>query len=178
MNKNELIYFEWLCDKVVKSDVDASYSKLFSILYDCIFIPSLRMDENRAEDGRGLKRRYHIETGDITPPIIRDRCSVLEMMVALAIRCEETIMTDDNYGDRTAIWFWTMIESLGLMTMDDSKFNRRYVKIVLERFIDRQYSKNGEGGLFTIERANKDMRNVEIWYQMCWYLDTLLDSTI
>ena len=32
------------------------------------------------------------------------------------------------------------------------------------------YKRNGEGGLFTINRRGLDMRSVEIWYQMCWHL--------
>ena len=33
-------------------------------------------------------------------------CSVLEMMIALAIRCEEHIMDDPDVGNRTGQWFW------------------------------------------------------------------------
>ena len=82
-------------------------------------------------------------------------------------------MTDDDYGDRTGMWFWNMITSLGLGTMNDARFDERYTNIVLDRFMKRQYSRNGEGGLFTIDGIKKDMRNIEIWYQMCWYLDYL-----
>ena len=82
-------------------------------------------------------------------------------------------MTDGNYGDRTGMWFWNMIVSLGLGGMDDSRFDEKYVDVVLDRFMDRQYKRNGEGGLFTIDGIRKDMRDFEIWYQMCWYLDCL-----
>ena len=98
--------------------------------------------------------------------------SILEMMLALAIRCEETIMTDDRYGDRTGEWFWNMIVSLGLGTMNDSRYDRKYINIIIEKFNNRDYKPNGEGGLFTIKNIKKDMRNIEIWYQMCWYLDS------
>lgn len=82
-------------------------------------------------------------------------------------------MTDDEYGDRTGAWFWNMIVSLGLGLMSDSRFDEKYTNIVLDRFMNRQYKRNGEGGLFTIDGIKRDMRNVEIWYQMCWYLDSL-----
>ena len=41
------------------------------------------------------------------------------MMIALAIRCEEHIMDDPDAGDRTGQWFWSMLVSLGLGSMDE-----------------------------------------------------------
>ena len=102
-----------------------------------------------------------------------ESCSVLEMMIALAIRLEEHIMHDPDIGDRTAMWFWGMLDSMGLSEMDDSEFNLAYVEAVVQRFLDRDYRPDGKGGLFTIEECKYDLRKVEIWYQACWYLDTL-----
>lgn len=180
MNKLEKDYFEWLCSKIIDDESNIKYSKLMSHLYDTAFAPVMNMDVNRADDGKNLRYRFAIEYCDGRPTntILRELdykpyCTMLEMMVALAIRCEETIMTDDEYGDRTGIWFWNMIVSLGLGTMNDSRFDEKYVNIVLDRFMNRQYNRNGEGGLFTIDGINKDMRRVEIWYQMCWYIDCM-----
>lgn len=178
MDKIENKYFDWLCDKVIDNESNIKYSMLMNHLHDTIFVPIMDMDENRVEDGKNLRYRFGLEN-DIPRPIISssldldEPCSVLEMMVALSVRCEESIMADDEYGDRTGTWFWNMIVSLGLGTMNDSRFDERYTNIVLERLMNRQYQRNGEGGLFTIDGIRKDMRNVEIWYQMCWYLDTL-----
>ena len=52
-----------------------------------------------------------------------------------------------------------------------SKFDRDYVEDIVQKFLDRKYSRNGDGGLFTVNRSRYDLRSVEIWYQMCWYLD-------
>lgn len=178
MYKIETQYFDWLCDKVLNDDSNIKYYKLMNSLHNFDFISLLRMDENREHDGAQLRYRFGLEI-DIPRSIIKqsldtsDITSVLEMMVALSIRCEETIMTDDDYGDRTGNWFWNMITSLGLETMDDSRFDDNYVFGVLDVFVNRQYKRNGEGGLFTIDGITRDMRNVEIWYQMCWYLDSL-----
>ena len=73
-------------------------------------------------------------------------------------------MSNFEIGDRTAIWFWDMIDSLGVLSGDKT------VEAVLEKFLNRQYKKNGEGGLFTVKRSTIDMRTEEIWYQVCWYL--------
>ena len=84
-------------------------------------------------------------------------------------------MDDPDIGDRTGQWFWSMIENLGLSDMDDAEYDELYVHRIVKRFLDRGYKKNGEGGLFTIHHsAGRDLRNVEIWYQMCWYLDELV----
>ena len=96
------------------------------------------------------------------------------MMVALAIRCEETIMDDTEYGDRTGQWFWKMISSLGLSSMSDDMFDKKYATYVINRFLNREYEPNGKGGLFTINNCDEDLRNVEIWYQLCWYLDSII----
>ena len=100
-------------------------------------------------------------------------CSVLEMLIALAIRCEEHIM-DDRYRNRTGQWFWGMIENLGLRKMTDARFDEDYADEIIQRFLDRRYKRNGEGGLFTVEHCRRDLRTVEIWYQMCWYLDEIV----
>lgn len=92
-------------------------------------------------------------------------------MIALAVRCEEHIMDDPDIGDRTGQWFWNMIVSLGLGSMTDERFDGEYVDEVVDIFLNREYERNGEGGLFTVNDTDRDMRNVEIWYQMHWYLN-------
>jgi len=136
------------------------------------------MDGNREADGIDLRYRFGYENSYEDPMIaanLDDRpCSVLEMLIALSIRCEEHIMDDPDIGDRTGEWFWNMIENLALGSMSDSKFDRDYVNNAISRFLNREYKRNGEGGLFTIKHCKYDLRTVEIWYQMCWYLDDIL----
>lgn len=169
-------YFEWMyqivCDE---RDSGMSYRKLLYLLYDTDFNYTIPMDGNRAEDGIDLRYRFGYENAyeDATiAAYLDDRpCSILEMMVALAIRCEEHIMCDPDIGNRTGQWFWNMIDNLGLSDMDDIGFDKNYVKSAIQKFLNREYKRNGEGGLFTVKHCWKDLRLVEIWYQMCWYLD-------
>ena len=81
------------------------------------------MDADRAEDGINLRYRFGYENGYESAMIasyLDDRpCSVLEMMVALSMKMEEQIMDDPDIGDRTSVWFWKMIDNLGLGTMHD-----------------------------------------------------------
>ena len=101
-------------------------------------------------------------------------CSILEMMVALAIRCEEGIMDDPDIGDRTGQWFWGMVTNLGLGSMSDENFDRKYVDEVIERFLNRKYDPDGRGGLFRVRNCKYDLREVEIFHQLCWYLDNIV----
>ena len=170
-------YFNWLYDSVCsgKFAEDISYRKLLMHLHNIEFVYSISRDSDRADDGIELRYRFPHEcigVEDICRYIIGP-CSVLEMMVALSIRCEETIMDDPRYGDRTKQWFWGMISSLGLGSMEDSRFDRKYVDGVIRTFLNRKYESDGRGGLFTIRNCDYDLRKFSIWHQLCWYLDRI-----
>lgn len=100
------------------------------------------------------------------------------MLIALARRCEDDIMQEKTLGNRTAIWFWTMIENLELATMTDSNFSLEYVKSVISRFMDRRFSRNGYGSIFFANHRKEDFRTVEFWDQMCWFLAEQYECTI
>ena len=171
---NDEYYFRWLVNIVsVGNDIPnpAGYTKVLRLLYSVNFTWTLMMDGNRAEDGVELRHRYYAETGRTL--IFTLPCSVLEMMVALADRCETHIMSDPIYGDRTGDWFWGMIYNLGLSELDDLHYDETTAYYIVRRLLDRTYKRNGEGGLFTVNNG-KDLRKVEIWYQLGWYLNDIL----
>lgn len=169
-------YFNWMLSIIYEGRYAKknSYLKLLSYLHSVEFTWVIPKDANRAEDGIDLRWRYTYMEGK---GIYEDRsepCSVLEMILALAIRCEEGIMDDPNYGDRTSQWFWKMITNLGLGSMTDAKFDIYYVEDVVARFLNREYEPDGRGGLFTVRNCERDMRDVEIWIQMLWFLDSIM----
>ena len=169
-------YFEWLCELVdiKRFSKRVSYRKLLSHLHNIEFTWFIPYDDNRADDGIQLRRRYALECHDMDLiDYISGPCSVLEMMAALAIRCEENIMDDTAFGNRTGQWFWGMIHNLGLSPMTDSDFDREYIDDVIARFLDREYEPDGRGGLFTIKNCEYDLRTVEIWRQLSWYLGSI-----
>lgn len=172
-------YFKWMCDVVSddKHSRRSSYERLLRYLHSREFTYIIDMDGNRVEDGIDLRYRFAYDCNynqaliasylDIKP------CSILEMMVALSNRCEENIMDDPDIGNRTGQWFWGMIDNLGLGDMDDERFNARLAKVIIDRFLNREYDSDGKGGLFTVKNCRYDMRGVEIWYQMNWYLNEI-----
>lgn len=173
-NQVENDYFEWLYNYVCKGRVNnkISYRKLFAILHDIEFDFYIPNDLERARDGVDLRYRFAIYVDDERVMDILDGpCSVLEMMLALAIRCETTIMDDASYGDRTSQWFWNMLTNLGVSYMTDEKFDREFVVKKVYDFLEKRYDPDGKGGLFYIKDCKEDLRDVEIWTQLCWYLD-------
>lgn len=175
-------YFNWMCNLVCdrKRHDGKRYVKLLWHLHMTEFIYIMEMDDNRAEDGMDLRHKfgdeYCIDEELIIDNLYDKPCSVLEMMIALSIRCEDNIMGDPDIGNRTEEWFWNMIDNLGLSKMHDALFLEEYVDLVLHRFLYREYQPDGKGGLFHIPSTHIDLRNIDIWYQMCRYLNTVLSE--
>lgn len=182
MNLRDVVnnrYFEWLYNTVCEGRFadNISYRKLLMHLHTVEFRYYIVKDGSRAGDGIDLRYRFAydvMDEFDNAERYLTGPCSVLEMMVALAIRCEETLVDDPRMGDRTSQWFWGMITSLGLGSMEDDNFDRQYTDEVIDRFLERRYERNGKGGLFTIRNCDEDLRKIEIWYQLCRYLNTIM----
>lgn len=171
-------YFEWMYDIVCgdRYPEDISFRKLLTHLHEIDFVYQIPRDADRASDGMNLRYKFmlsHRRDYDLECEQYLDGpCSVLEMMIALAIRCEET-MDDPDIGDRTAQWFWGMIVNLGLGSMADDRYDDALVEYTIQILLFRDYEPDGRGGLFTVKNARRDMRDVEIWYQMWWYIETI-----
>lgn len=180
MERDDVInnYFEWLCSLVPCPRRRVTYRKLLYLLFDKEFTYTVLLDENRASDGVHMRYRF----GDIADyhhsiiaTYLDDKpCSMLEMLVSLALRCEENIMGDPKFGDRTGQWFWDMIESLGLTNEDDIHFDKQLANKKIDRFLNRDYELNGRGGLFTFDNPPLRLREKEIWWQMMHYLNEII----
>lgn len=168
--------YSWLVEYVNGSE----YGKLLEDLHDTMFIAMSPLDENRIFDGINARYRFADAVGisrDVIDSVIDNTsCSVLEMMIGLAIRIEDTIMGDEEFGNRTIMWFWMMIKSMGLYNMTNSNIYGEHekVKTIITNFLNKQYKPNGEGGLFTIRNTDKDLRDYDIWRQMCWFYESLI----
>ena len=179
-------YMSWMkqlvCPSLKSKNQMTHYQKLLDFLNTIDFKWVLEMDSNRAEDGVDLRYRFgqdrHYDQRYISERLDVRPCSVLEMLISLAVRCEEHIMSDPAIGDRTDSWFWLMIENLGLICMMDSRFDPDVVRHQIFIFLERKYKYDGSGGgLFVVKYPREDMRRVEIWYQLCWYLDEIIERS-
>lgn len=169
-------YFEWLYSIVKRERFSkrASYKKLLAYLHSIEFIYVDDYDSNRAADGVQLRWRYVYEAKGCEDILDwEEPCTVLEMLIALSFQME-SIMENSDVDYTVGYWFWMMISNLGLEKMSDSKFDKQIVHDNIYKFMHRDYEPNGEGNIFVIDNCATHLRNVEIWWQMCWYLDSIM----
>lgn len=159
-------YFDWLCSIVGERD----RLLLLRSLHERDFVAVLDKDSNRAMDGMELRDEYfetnpYYESGALDGP-----CSVLEMLIGLARRIDFDLKKTDFDRDRTADWFWIMIENLGLEGYTDEDFYdgegaEFAISETIDTWLSREYLPDGRGGLFPLRWPSADQRDVEIWYQ-------------
>ena len=165
-------YFNYLCSFVYDDGFLVGYTKLLRQLFETEFIYS-DLDKNRVGDGISLRYRfdpdnYHSYLDDM--PI-----SVLEILIALALRCEETIMYNESYGNRLPEWFWEMITNIGVARYTDDRYDDKAVAILITKFMTRDYGPTGQGqGCAFRTKKGEDLTNVELWYQMQRHLIDIL----
>lgn len=166
-------YFVWLYSQigsVEKRNLSRTYWKLLRLLYRKEFSwddETMEKDGNRAQDGKDLRRRFLEETDVVNDESgwLEMGCSMLELLIGLALRLEFTS------GSDRAVWFWEMIANLGLTECTDADPpDEHIIEHVLNKVIDRDYLPNGAGGLFPLNTDNVDQRGVELWYQANAYL--------
>lgn len=166
----ENLYFDWLYSKVVdrqNSTPTLSYLNLVRILHNTEFVWLLSGDDNRAEDGKDLRREFLL-LADIPDDLDwrhNTPCSILEMLIAFCGRAQ--FMTDVPARE----WFWEFMENLELHMCNDAEgVDPEYIAEILHTLIWRTYDPTGHGGLCPLDHPRMDQRNVEIWFQFCDYL--------
>lgn len=162
-------YLPWLYGLVAEVRTRRSsrtYWNLFRKLYSTEFAWFVPNDDNRAEDGRELRREWagQMEV-HVDPNWLQLGCSFLELLIGISRR-----LCFEGEGEVSA-WFWHLINNLGLTGFHDrSGFSDQDVDDITSAVIWRTYEPNGQGGLFPLERPSQDQRKVEIWYQLSEYL--------
>ena len=166
-----MTYLDWLAIIAFPDGEQRSlYSKVLTRLYEVDFFAILPRDENRAKDGESLREEYEELSGECCEK--SGPCSVLEMMVALAARCESQIMFDPDEGDRTDLWFWEMFDNLGLSCLYGDRFDEREFRRIIVTFLNRKFGADGYLGPFYIPDFEGDMRKIELWYQLGYYIES------
>lgn len=166
----ENLYFNWLYAKVASvpnPTPSLTFEVLLRTLHNTEFAWLLPGDDNRAEDGKELRREFLV-LADI-PDNVEWRtqipCSVLEMLIAFAKRAE--MQTETSARE----WFWVMLRNLSLDGVNDaSGVEPEEIQEVVHHFLWREYRRDGDGGLFPLNVPKRDQTELEIWYQFCDYL--------
>lgn len=159
-------YLEWLYSLVGRQAENVDHWKLLTQLFSNEFVMLVPNDDNRCVDGVALRDEFVRSDIRIRPSRLwlKTGCSVLEMLIGVARHL--SFEMDGETGE----WFWHLIDNLGLTRYNDKRYNDRWVDHVIERLVWRQYSYDGNGGLFPLEQPHEDQRHVELWFQMEAYM--------
>lgn len=171
-------YFEWLYRQVAsvrQKNPARTYWSLAKQLFTKEFVWLVPNDDNRVEDGRDLRYEFlnevhGLEKHHVDPEWVGIGCSMFEMMIGLSRR-----LAFEDEGE-PAGWFWLLCENLDIRKFNDKKYGEDevyhagLVDETLDAVIWRTYEFDGRGGLFPLEEAAEDQRDVEIWYQLSAYL--------
>lgn len=178
LKKPKYQYFRWLCRQVTQGDYGkVSYKALLLGLHCTKFTWSKEVpkDRCRAMDALSMRNKF-IERRHISPEDAAEigdpyAPSVLEVLVAMCVRVETSIMANDKYGDRTSQWFWIIMSNLGMAHMNDKLFDPDEMDEILDKFMERKYDGDGQnGGAFPLKNPREDLRTTDLWYQFMWYL--------
>lgn len=168
-------YFDWLCEKINLRP--GLYDILISHLHSLPFTWIVELDSNRAEDGLVLRGEFHANKYEIEA--MEDMpCSVLEALIGLALKMDY-ILDDDDKGDRTRIWFWEMIDNLGLDRFTDSFLGGPFGKNIdrtnditeiCQIWLNREFDYSGNGSPFPLKNPHDDQRRLHMMAQLNEYI--------
>ena len=138
MNDEMLLkmYFDWLTELIECDDRTNLYETLLHYLFDTNFVwlESIPLDENRAEDGLELRKFYAKLLGENGGPrlleLLQNKpCSMLEMLVAFADKLTQLVSLE-KYE-----FFWMFIENLGLAWATEYDFDINIVGEIVNDFM-------------------------------------------
>lgn len=168
-------YFTWLMSKISGTIYDVNqYSMMIEELRRIPFVYTIPMDANRVANAAKLPRRWSFEEFHGKVPAEDILCvTVFDVLLQLAIDGEDAI-GEDEPGKMTAYLFWMMIANMGLSGMTNDIFDANYVQYCAQRMMRRAYNADGTGGgPIIVSSQSYDMRNAELWIQMCLCLDQM-----
>lgn len=174
MNYNRNIldsYYEHLVRIIDPDNSHANYTKLLDKLFHAKYFHKYGSnDKNRAVDGTDLRKKYDgylpIDFKDGFP------CTVLEMMIALAVRIEVDIMGEpgDDHPER---WFWAMVNNSGLGVLTNNQFDDDMFETMIFDILGHRFDAEGNGSFFPLKaKVGRDARQMELWQQAnAWLIE-------
>lgn len=146
---------------------------LFEILHNIEFRYIIERDGNRDADGMNLRDGYNIPDGYSNKQIeefMDRRTSVLEVLIALAIRVDDDYIGDPG-EEHPEEFFLEMLENLGLWAFKGKRYKEEDVRRIIDRWLDRDFTRKGVGSPFPLHYCERDQRDLEIWDQMKAYVN-------
>lgn len=178
------IYFDWLEDKVrcwaeVDASTDESYHFLLRRLYQKEYTAVMEEDKKLLKYAQELRNMFVLDRDYVDMDIVTYSrpARVLEVLIRLCQYGEDLTIGNTKCIDTRRL-FWELMKNLKLDLFSDYDFFNHgdtwdKIDTVLDKWMSRSYKRNGEGNIFLVEdkiHRKKDMRKVETWYQMQYYL--------
>jgi hypothetical protein len=157
-----MTYLDWL----LKKSCLEGYEKLYSFLDSLEFEVVLPRDNNRCEDGKVLRSNYFLEENKNVSML--KPASVLEVLIAIGYKVIDMIAEEKTIQEMV----FEFISNLGLGLYTNDRFDVREITDIINIFMKRQYKYNGDGSIFPVGITMQDQREIELWYQMCKYINT------
>lgn len=166
-------YFNYLTRLVRHKNRDMLDRSLLRWLFNQEFYGIIPNDDNREYDGKYLRYEFSekLKINSDLLDLDKSYCSVLEMLIALAQRMSFNA-SESSLEDESSKWFWIFINNLKLRPALGEIQERHNLEII-HNLINRNYKPNGCGGIFPLEHPTEDQREVEIWYQMMYFIEEL-----
>lgn len=155
-------YFYALVDRVN----GYGYEDMLRVLYSYPFEIIVETDANLLPNVFALRDEY----GYKPKPYEKDMANCFEIFISLASKFD-WLLSDLKNPDRTEEWFWMMMKNTGLIFYDNEHFNRDDIESICDVFVHRKYKTNGYGGPFPLRQPRKNVRRVDLWYQINWYVN-------
>lgn len=161
------IYLDKVGDLVDISRPGSSYCKIGVLMHQIEFKVIVPQDDNRLHDGLELRQRFN--------HFSKQGISFFEVLVALSLRFEGIVGTHKR--DDSSLRFRVLLNNMDLTPYRDDIFYDKEslefaVSTAANRVMYRQYERDGtKGGLFPIPGTRKNIKNLELWYQMMAYIE-------
>lgn len=169
-------YFNWLCD-LINLD-EAKFDILIYELHSIEYEWSHPFDADRSYDGFVLRYSYDGYSDLNVEDPTNKHCTVLEALIALSKKMDY-ILDDEDKGDRTRLWFWEMIDNLGLSLYSNDYFQDPFgrdldklneIHQICDDWMNRRFQYDGTGSPFPLNIPYEDQREIDIIKQMNEYI--------
>ena len=165
-------YFRYLMRLLDDKNSKFPYKILCRFLHDKEWYSVVARDENREEDGLDFRAKFARTIRTDWEPDLGGPVSVLEVFLGISYRF--AFLVSSSYDLWPVDCFKVMLKNLKLDKMTDDimgfSAEKEEVDEIIETLLDRTYDYNGTGGLFPVQKPIKNMKKVEIWYQLNQFL--------
>ena len=144
-------YFHWLVDQVGGEDWWSDYYVSLYRLFDRKYYYVNPIDSSAYESGLGIRTEAIMDGVDILS-IPNGEPSVLEVLIALCKKIDQSLMYNEDVGDRTPRWFDDIMTVLNFKKQDGN--------------IDRQIDRFLEGKAQITKRMRFEPHEKTLWEQV------------